>query len=94
MLVYNRYRLNPRASVSLQHSRTSKTHQLIACIVNLFVDSKSDEPKIVLLHTHVISCSGCVHRSSVSPRATARNYHFPVADQVNLVREMGTEGFL
>lgn len=71
-----------------------KIHQLIACIVDLFVDSKSDEPKIVPLHTY-ISCSGYVHGSSVSPaRVTARNYHFPVVDQVNLVRETGTEFFL
>lgn len=44
----------------------SKTHQLIASIVGLFVDSKSGEPKIVPLYTHV-SCSGDVHGSSVSP---------------------------
>lgn len=61
----------------------SKTHQLIACIVDLFVDSKSDEPKIVPLHTH-IGCSGYVHRLSVSPaRVTARNYHFLVVGEVN-----------
>ena len=71
----------------------SQTHQLIACIVDLFIDSKSDELKIVSLHTH-ISCSGYVHRSSLSlARVTARNYHFPVVDQVNLVRETGTEFF-
>lgn len=49
----------------------SKTHQLIASIVDLFTDSKSGEPKIVPQYAH-ISCSGDVRGSSVSPaRVTA-----------------------
>jgi len=42
----------------------AKTHQLIACIVDLFIDCKSDEPKIVPLHTYT-SCSGYTDRSSL-----------------------------